>query len=607
MRAGTAARPHGRTGFAWRRFSRAAVLLCGCALLLASPLAAQDTTRVTRDSARADSARAVPDSLNPDSLRPPLPRLGAPPGPLPAGRRRVFTRDDLDWLGARSLGELLAFVPGAFLVRPGWFGLPERIAYAGQGAASVELYLDGYLLTPLGEDTTSLDLSRYDIGLMHRVEVEVWPTVLRVYLVSDVGTVRRPRTEASFATGDAETNTYRGRYLNRWTDGSGFGVAASYFATNGPGTSPADVNDLLIWLKGTWTPSPLVGVEYTMLSAHKERDALRNGTSDSIPSYNATRRDAFVRAFAATRADGMGLRFDALFGSSHEGDSSGTIDEDHSQAVAAASWRAATWALAATTRFTGGSTRFLGEVRGSWAPTRFATVTAHARTTRRLGRSRDVELSASGDLRVLPWVAAFGAFRWRDQVTDTAQTAGDWEAGLALRSGRADVAVSAQRHAALRAPVFGVFRSQIPHATAIDVVTLTVAYHLRPTAYLTLSGWYRHPLDPVQAAFEPPHHSRTALTFRSRFLPRFRRGFFDVLVQAEVEAWGDGVAGRDSNDVAVRLEGAGTLSYLVEFRLVGAVLFWTFRNAQYEHYNVVPGYPMARGLQRFGIRWEFTN
>ena len=37
------------------------------------------------------------------------------------------------------------------------------------------------------------------------------------------------------------------------------------------------------------------------------------------------------------------------------------------------------------------------------------------------------------------------------------------------------------------------------------------------------------------------------------------------------------------------------------------VLFWTMRNSQLERYDVVPGFEMPRGLQRFGVRWEFAN
>lgn len=576
----------------------------------AADSAGADSTRAAAagTAARPDSTRAAADSLDPDTIRAGLPLIGAPHGPLPPSQRRVFTRDHLDWLGARSLGELLSFVPGAFLVRPGWYGHPEFIGYAGQGAAGIELFLDGYQLVALGDDSTATDLARFDIGLMHRIEVEVLPTVLRVFLVSDVATVTRPRTEASFATGDAETNTYRGRYLNRWKNGAGLGIAASYFATNGPPTSPADINSLSIWVKGTWTPSPLVGVEYSMMSAGLERNAAAgDGTSQPLAGINATRRDAFVRAHAATRPDGMGLRFDALFGSSSFSDTTGTIDVQESQAGASAGYRADTWALETTARFRSGREPLTWQARAAWAPWRAATLSAWTITRRRLGDERDLEAGAAGDLRLLRGISVHGAVRWRDLVTDTTQRVGDWQVGVRLRRGASELDVTTERHGAFRAPTFGTFAAQVPRATTIDVVTLTAAWDLRPWTWLTFHGWYRHPLDPIHAAYEPPHHTRAALTFRSRFFPHYRRGVFDLMVQAELEGWGDGVVGTSSLGVPIALEGATVVHYLLEVRLVGAILFWTFRNPQLEQYAILPGFPMPRGLQRFGVRWEFTN
>ena len=117
---------------------------------------------VRTDSAvRRDTTPPLPDSLSPDSFRPQLPPLGAPPGPVPQAGRLVFDRDALWFSGALTLGELLQRVPGVFLVRAGWFGRPEVVQYAGQGASSIEVVWDGYAMDPLGEDSTGLDLSEH--------------------------------------------------------------------------------------------------------------------------------------------------------------------------------------------------------------------------------------------------------------------------------------------------------------------------------------------------------------------------------------------------------------------------------------------------------------
>lgn len=587
--------------------------------LPASPVAPRDTALPGRpDAPRLNPDSVVPDSLSPDSFRAVLPLLGPPPGPLARGARVVFDEDSLHYLGALTLGELLARIPGVFLVRAGWYGQPEVIAYAGQGAASVELYWDGYALDPLGEDSSVIDVGRVSLGLVRRVEVEVLPSVLRVHLFSDIQSVRRPRTETSFSTGDAQTNTYRIRYLNRWRDGTGLGVGVNWFGTNGSGAPPAGATNLSIWLKGTWSPSPRIGVEYQLLRQSLNRDSLApQGSGARLPGVDVRRSDGFVRAYAATRTDGLGLRLDALLGSSSYRDSVGGLQRSLAQGAAIVGYRGARWSAELTARVRDTRTPLDVQLRGSWVPVGPLTVSAYAlRRTHladSLGDRRSVEAGGTAELRLLRAFVLRGGLRWRDAVAspellaDTTQTVMDWSVGGGLHLRRLDLDVDLARHGSFTAPVFGVFSRQIPAGTFLLVRTVTAAFAARPTRYLTLSGWYRHPLDPITAAFEPPHHSRVALTLRSRFLPHYRRGIFDLVLQWGLEGWSRGVAGVDSSGADLRLEGATTVDYLLEVRLVGAVLFWTLRNAQIEQYSVVPGFEMPRGLQRFGVRWEFTN
>lgn len=589
--------------------------MCLCAPVLSAqqPPPPLPAPRAVPDSQRPPADTVLPDSLSPDSFRAELPRLGPPPGPMARSGRVVFDKEALVYSGALTLGELLQEIPGVFLVRAGWFGQPERAAYAGQGASSVELYWDGFALDPLGEDSTAIDLSRISLGLLKRVEVEVLPTVLRVYLISDTQLVRRPRTETSFATGDASTNSYRIRYLNRWRNGSGLGVGVTFYGTDGPATTPGSVSDLAIWAKGTWTPSDVVGVEYQLVRHSMDRDSLGSVLGGpGIAGVNAVRTDAFVRAHAGSRADGLGLRFDALLGSSSYSDS-GSLERHLLQAGAALGFRGVRWSLDAITRVRDTRTPFEVWVRGGWAPLSSTSLSLSVfRKTHDLGR-RSLEAAATAEVRPLRWLAVWGTVRARDAVAspevaaDTAQQVNDWRAGLTFSSRPATLDLSVERHGGFVAPAFAVFGRSIPNLTTIDVTTLTLSFSLRPWDWLTLAGWYRDPLDPMVSAFEPPTHTRAAVTFRSRFLRKFRRGEFDLVARVGVDAWGDGVAGSDSTGAPVRLGGGATVDYLVEFRLVGAVIFWTLRNSQAERYNAVPGFEMARALQRYGVRWEFTN
>jgi hypothetical protein len=557
----------------------------------------------------------LPDSLNPDSIRPLLPHFGAPPGPTAAAQRFVYTPDDWRWLGLFNLGDLLQQIPGVFTVRAGWFGQPETIAYAGQGAASVEVYWDGYPMDPIGRDSLGVDVGRYNLGMFRRIEILVTPTVLRVYLESDTQSLRRPRTEVSFATGDQQTNSYRVRYLNRWRNGFGVGLGVTYFGTNGPTDAPAEIGELGLWGKATWTPNDRIGVEYQVTSYGFESEQL-GGTPGGaqLPPVSIRRTDAFLRVTAAARGDGTGLRFDALFGSTSVSDTSRTVDFGQAMTDATVSYRAERWSADVTGRVRDGSNPTDLQARGAWSPLRRLTVNGMVRSRAMLGGGGIFETGAGAELTLLRRLRLHGDVRWRriDDSTgiplDTVQQVLDWSGGAGFALGRyADVDLSLQAHAPYLAPVFGLYADAVPVSTAIGATTVTASYSLRPTRYLTLAGWYRNPLDEREVAFEPPHHSLTRLTFRSAFLPHFRRGAFDVMAQFEMEAWGTGAVGIGTLGQPIVLEGNTVFNGHIQFRLVGAILFYQMRNIMISRYSLVPGLTQPRAAQRFGIIWEFTN
>ncbi len=90
------------------------------------PPAVQDTTR--RDST------AKKDSTARDTTAVLVPRFAAPTpaGPLPAGTRYTFTADSFAFSNIRTLSDLLAHIPGVYVVRGGFYGQAEIALYAGR-------------------------------------------------------------------------------------------------------------------------------------------------------------------------------------------------------------------------------------------------------------------------------------------------------------------------------------------------------------------------------------------------------------------------------------------------------------------------------------------
>jgi hypothetical protein len=363
-------------------------------------------------------------------------------------------------------------------------------------------------------------------------------------------------------------------------------------------------------------PAPRVGVAYQVLSVSVDRDSFGlAGPSGPIapPVGKAHRTDLFFRGFVASRADGMGLRFDGLVGSTSYSDTSAALDRNALQGAAIASYRAGHWSSELTARMRDTPSPVEVELRGATSPFASLTLSGYLLGRTHLAGRQSREGALEAEFRPWPALTFHGAVRARDEVAapqilaDSAQRVTDVAAGVSVSTRPLDLDLSFARHGGYTPPVYGAFGAVVPAYPAPGVRTATVTFALRPTMYLTLSGWYRHPLDRSTSAYEPPHHSRIWATFRSRLLPILRRGAFDFIAEGSLEGWSRGALGADATGAPILLKGATVLDWRFELRLLGAALFWTFRNANVERYYLVPGVFMPRVLQRYGVRWEFTN
>lgn len=135
----------------------------------------------------ADSTTAArADTTPPDTLEHFLPVFAAAiaPGPVPRGARWRFNADSLVLSDITTLADLLGHIPGVYIARGGWFGAPEIAIYGGHGPISLEVYWDGVPYLPLGRDSVWLDPARVPLAPVETIDIEVLPSTLRVYLVS---------------------------------------------------------------------------------------------------------------------------------------------------------------------------------------------------------------------------------------------------------------------------------------------------------------------------------------------------------------------------------------------------------------------------------------
>jgi len=111
----------------------------------------------------------------------------------------VFDRDSIEWGHASTVGDLLLQVPGVYLWRGGFVGRPEPVNYQGRGATSAEYYLDGLPYVATGVDSVAVDPALFSLSFLDRIEVERWPGLLRVHLVTRRHDRRAPRSRIGIA------------------------------------------------------------------------------------------------------------------------------------------------------------------------------------------------------------------------------------------------------------------------------------------------------------------------------------------------------------------------------------------------------------------------
>ena len=102
-------------------------------------------------------------------------------------------------------------------------------------------------------------------------------------------------------------------------------------------------------------------------------------------------------------------------------------------------------------------------------------------------------------------------------------------------------------------------------------------------------------------------HSLSSATIRSKFWRSFPSGIFDFKLQGTMEAWGDGVIGRDASGQPIPLRGATFFRSLIEVQLDRFTIYWDRVNLRANQQTYVPGFLIPKFGSTFGVRWEFSN
>lgn len=592
------------------------LLIAGALLVAGGRLAAQVDTGPPRpmtkaDSARADSARAAADSAARDTIERYLPTFtqAIPSGPLPRGTRWRFDGDSLVLSDITTLSDLLARIPGVYVARGGWFGAAEVPVYGGQGPLALEVYWDGVPYLPLGRDSLWLDPARIPLGPLERIDVQVLPSTLRVYLVTARQHSTVPRTGVRISTGGNSIAQYRGGFAKRWKSGLGLSVNADYRNIDGiAGSSTTPFNTVDLWLKAEYVPSPRFGVGYQILSS-----SWRRSEGPQVNDWRQRRQDGVLRAFYATRADGLGERVGLSVMRTQNTQDTTVPDRSLYQAVLDLSETRSRASLGFTARTQGSRNPLQLEGHVAWQPVSFLTLAADGRRSyyRDAGHGNRAHVSAGLTLPLGFSVRAEAA-RVEDyrasRVTDSFQWATDYAAYL--RWDRRRITLEAGQ---LRRDPFAPLGFAAGIAPVVELgarprsTYLSVYAAVRPLAGVELSGWY---FDPVSGGgdFEPPRHARASATFFSKFWRVYKSGVFSLRGEVAAESWSrSALGGRDDAGDPIPLGPATFVTTDIQLRIADFTAYWITRNYDAMRGSYVTGLGYPKRAQYYGVAWFFRN
>jgi hypothetical protein len=589
-----------------RRLLPALLLVLG----LPAALVAQVPDSIAADSARADTLDSTERLLASQAAAregvPGVPYLGAE-GPRVAGTVRVWTRDSLDWSGAETVGDLLARVPGLFVLRGGGLGRPEIPNYLGRGPAAVEYRLDGLPYAPLGPDSTAVDAATLGLALLERVDVERVPGAIRVHLFTRRHDLAAPLSRLAISSGDRDFARYEGLLTRRGRGGFGFGLGAEVLDVPDPGL-PAGYQHAQYWGQLSWVPRPGRGVLLQVVGADPDREELLSGADTLTRPLDGSRRDYQLRAFLTRGTEPRATRVDLLLGRSTWKDD--TIDQRQDQGGVSVEHRAPRLLLAGSAFLRSGWTTADLRGRGGWAVGPFALAaegvfqrhraernsgwfTAQGSAALPGGMAARVEARVGS---IVPAPAIDGSEA--ESTTDVAGYLGWHRAWVSVEAGLSGLgAVPMPGYAPLPA---------LDSIAPLAATWFTAEARLRLAPWLTLEGWMGAPMGDAPEG-RPPFHGSGMVTLRSKFLRQFPSGFFDLRLSLGGEIWDDGVLGHRPDGTPVPIAGNSLTRLSLELQLGRFLAYYHRTNLLGRTVEQAPGASFPTYATTFGVKWEFLN
>ena len=575
-----------------------------------------DSLRI-RDSLARDSA------IKADTIKAPIARAEMPPligiaSPFRWNRAELFAS------GALTVQDLLDRMPGVTTMRSGWIASPSVGAFEGD-VRRVRVFIDGVerdAIDPRSDGV--LDLTQIALWSFEEAEIERGAGEVRVHLRTWRVNNTTPYTRTDIATGDQQTNLYRGFFGKRGHHGEVVQFAAQQFGTTPPSRFGSSADQLGLFgrlgiAQRGWS------VDAAAHRTGQHRGVITNEfADDSISGLDATRTDAYLRVaygdadtsatWAQLLASGTRYEFKPnLISALGVPD---TIQRDttrfRSQYLLTVGGTGFGIRVSATERFRSGA-----GLRFSSPSLRASYVTGPLAVSAYLnGKGTDSVAHSDITARVtpLPFLSFVGSVgrstshRSRnldelvndDSSVNTSYVRG--EIGLRIRDLWIIGGVMHRDSALLPPPV--VFNRGL--ITTIDgpatAATLAIRGRIWKALYADAMAirW-----TDTTGMYRPQYQTRSELFISTQLLNRFPSGNLSLLGSITHE-YRSGTRFPFQTDV-VTVPGYRTISSLVEIRIMTATVSWQFRNFLGERYTQALGFAAPRQTNFYGVRWDWWN
>jgi hypothetical protein len=449
---------------------------------------------------------------------------------------------------------------------------------------------------------------------LEHVSIERSASELRIYVRSWRVDNTSPFTRVDVATGNEDTNLYRGFYGKRFDNGGvlqlagqQYGVTSSRFAGSGDALS---VVGRIGMARNAWSIDGFVN------RTHATRDIQRpTAGRPPILSLDATNTNAYLRAAIGGTNSGPWAQVTvASIGFK------GTTGADRSVGATSQPDTTERRRSEAQYNLTAGYT--LGPLR----------LEVQDRLRALGGTSYN---SVSGRLDLVTRFAVLSGFAERDGFRRlTSADAGIRLQPLSFIAVAGSIAQSAPLSGAATSPEVNSTRAEAALKlfrpwVSVGIVRTDKTQGLAPIVYDTLflptaggrttarTASIRGPLGrgfgidawiarwDSTAPYQPEYQSRSEINFANNFIKRFPRGDFELRFEGVYEYRGHMIFPRSAGDL--RLAPAKTISALLEIRIMRAVISYQQRNILAYQYQIIPGFEMPRVLAIYGVRWEFWN